>query len=73
MFSAYVHDAIMAAFGPSEEAEELVIGDSEDDIEEVWEGSDMPRDNEHSTSPLKQVKSLCRSISLHVPTTVVAD
>lgn len=68
---AEARDATTAASAPSEEVKEQESGDGEDDIEGLWEVSNLRHSSERSPSVLERVKSLCESFSLSLPTTVV--
>lgn len=63
--------ASKAALRPSQENEEQELGTGEDDIEEALDVSDLRWGSERGPSAFKHVKSLCESLSLPVPTTVV--
>lgn len=64
-------DATRVALGPSEKVEEQESGDREDNIEEVWDVSDLRCNCERIPSAEEPVRSLYRSLSLPMPATVV--
>lgn len=64
---AVARNATTAVSGPSEEVDEQVPGNDKDDIEEVWDVSDLHGSGECGMSALRRVKcfaslfhSLCR-------------
>lgn len=60
--SNHDRDDITAASVSSEAGEEQERGHGEQDIEKVWNVSELSRSSEHSTSVLKRVKVLCESL-----------
>lgn len=64
-------DAGVAALGPSELVEKRKSDDLRVDIEVVWNVSDLCRSSERYSKALENVKALCQSLALPVPTTIV--
>lgn len=69
--SADARDTITAVLGPSEEVDEQEPGDGEQDIENLWDVSELRRSSKRFSSSQEPVKSFCELLSLPVPTTVV--
>lgn len=68
---ANARDDTMAALGLYKEVEKRNSGDIENDVEELWDVSDLLHSNECSLSALERMKSLWKSFSLPVPITVL--
>lgn len=64
-------DRTTSALSPSEDVKEKKSGDGEGNIENVSDVSDLRRSNERSALVLYRVDSLCKSLSLHFPRTVL--
>lgn len=64
-------EATTAALASSEQVEAKEASDGEDDIEKVWDVSDLHRSSKRYASGLERVKSLCKPFSLPVLITVV--
>lgn len=68
--SAVASDATTMTLSSFQKVEEQEKVDREDDIEELWQVSDLRRNLERGQSALAWVGSLCKSLSHPVPTTV---
>lgn len=64
-------DATTTALGRFEEVKEHAPDDVEDDIEDVWDVSNLRRSSERNPSVLERTKALCNYLSLPVQITVV--
>lgn len=64
-------NAATAFLRPFEELEEQKLDDVDDDIKKGWDAGELCNTNERSPSALERLKSVCGTLSLPVPTTLV--